>query len=217
MPGATRVPGPKRADALPQDLVKPWTLQWRHNERDDVSNHQPGDCFLNRLFRRRSKKILDYIKAPRHWSLWGNSPVTGEFPTQRASNAEKVSIWWRHHEQRDSGLDFFNRSEILQAYRQCWLSAAVMPVKFYSDYSIQSRDFVAGDLPVTPRAHNDVLTSRWRYFCVVCPLGDVLPLTILALCWENCIGFPLSIGSVTKFCSSPTRHWMAMLHNISQH
>ena len=42
-------------------------------------------------------------------------------------------------------------------------------------------------------------------------------LTILALCWENCIGFPWSIGSVTKFCSSPTRHWMAILHNISQH
>ena len=28
----------------------------------------------------------------------GNSPVTGEFPTQRASNAESVSIWWRHHD-----------------------------------------------------------------------------------------------------------------------
>ena len=31
-------------------------LQWRHNERDGVSNHQPHDCLLNRLFRRRSKK-----------------------------------------------------------------------------------------------------------------------------------------------------------------
>ena len=29
----------------------------------------------------------------------GNSPVTGEFPAQRASNADNVSIWWRHHEQ----------------------------------------------------------------------------------------------------------------------
>ena len=29
------------------------------------------------------------------------------------------------------------------------------------------------------------------------------------LCWENCIGFLWSIGSVTKRCSSPTRHWMA--------
>ena len=28
----------------------------------------------------------------------GNSPVTSEFPAQRASNAENVSIWWRHHE-----------------------------------------------------------------------------------------------------------------------
>ena len=28
----------------------------------------------------------------------GNSPVTGEFPAQMASNAENISIWWRHHE-----------------------------------------------------------------------------------------------------------------------
>ena len=27
----------------------------------------------------------------------GNSPVAGEFPSQRTSNAENVSIWWRHH------------------------------------------------------------------------------------------------------------------------
>ena len=29
--------------------------------------------------------------------VWGNSPGTGEFPTQRASNAEDIFIWWRHH------------------------------------------------------------------------------------------------------------------------
>ena len=28
----------------------------------------------------------------------GNSPVTGEFPAQKASNAENVNIWWRHHD-----------------------------------------------------------------------------------------------------------------------
>ena len=27
----------------------------------------------------------------------GNSPGIGEFPAQMASNAENVSIWWRHH------------------------------------------------------------------------------------------------------------------------
>ena len=26
----------------------------------------------------------------------GNSPVTGEFPAERARNAENVSTWWRH-------------------------------------------------------------------------------------------------------------------------
>ena len=31
-------------------------LHWRHNDHDGVSNHQPHDCLLNRLFRRRSKK-----------------------------------------------------------------------------------------------------------------------------------------------------------------
>ena len=27
----------------------------------------------------------------------GNSPEAGEFPAQMVSNAENVSIWWRHH------------------------------------------------------------------------------------------------------------------------
>ena len=27
----------------------------------------------------------------------GNPPVAGGFPSQRASNAENVSFWWRHH------------------------------------------------------------------------------------------------------------------------
>ena len=31
-------------------------LRWRHNDHDSVLNHQPHDCLLNRLFRRRSKK-----------------------------------------------------------------------------------------------------------------------------------------------------------------
>ena len=32
------------------------SLHWRHNEHASVSNHQPDDCLLNHLFRRRSKK-----------------------------------------------------------------------------------------------------------------------------------------------------------------
>ena len=33
-----------------------YTLRWRQNGRDSISNHQPHDCLLNRLFRRRPKK-----------------------------------------------------------------------------------------------------------------------------------------------------------------
>ena len=35
-------------------LLSSLSLQWRHNDRDGVSHHQPHDCLLNRLF--RSKK-----------------------------------------------------------------------------------------------------------------------------------------------------------------
>ena len=69
-------------------------LQWRHNEHDSVSNHQPHDCLLKRLFGRRSKKTS---KRRVTGLCAGNSPGTGEFPAQRVSNAENVSIWWRHH------------------------------------------------------------------------------------------------------------------------
>ena len=40
-------------------------------------------------------QIKENIKASCHWPLWGE--FTGKFPAQRASNAEKVSIWWRYH------------------------------------------------------------------------------------------------------------------------
>ena len=70
------------------------SLRWRHNGRDSVSNHQPYDCLLNGLFRRRSKKTS---KLRVTGLCAGNSPGTGEFPAQMASNAENVSIWWRHH------------------------------------------------------------------------------------------------------------------------
>ena len=68
-------------------------LQWRHNERNGVSNHQPHDCLPSRLFRRRSKKTS---KVRITGLCAGNSPVTGEFPAQRASSAKHISIWWRH-------------------------------------------------------------------------------------------------------------------------
>ena len=66
------------------------SLQWCHNGRDGVSNHQPHDCLLSCLFRRRSKKTSKLRITGR---CEGNSPVTGEFPAQMSSNVKNVSTW----------------------------------------------------------------------------------------------------------------------------
>ena len=50
--------------------------------------------FTQSLFGHRSKKTS---KLRVTGLCVGNSPGTGEFPAQKASYAENVSIWWRHH------------------------------------------------------------------------------------------------------------------------
>ena len=67
--------------------------QWRHHGRDSVSNHQPYDCLLKRLVKESKKTTKLCVTG----LCAGNSPGTGKFPAQMASNAENVSIWWRHH------------------------------------------------------------------------------------------------------------------------
>ena len=96
--------------------ITPWlitgVLQWRQSERDGVSNHQPHDCLLNRLLRHISKKISKVLVTG---LCEGNSPVTGEFPAQKASNAENVSTSWRHNGQAISWAN----SDLVQ-----WLTCA---------------------------------------------------------------------------------------------
>ena len=64
---------------------------------------------ITSLFRRRSKKTS---KLRVTGLCAGNSPGTGEFSAQMASNAENVSIWWRHHDNPVMGvyiLSWFDR------------------------------------------------------------------------------------------------------------
>ena len=63
------------------------SLQWRHDQRDGVSNHRRLDCLPNRLFMRRSKKTS---KLRTIGLCEGNPSVTAGFPSQRASNAQNV-------------------------------------------------------------------------------------------------------------------------------
>ena len=61
-----------------------------------MSSQITGDSIIIHAF--AQPQFEENIKASRHWALCaGNSLVTSEFPAQRASNAENISIWWRHH------------------------------------------------------------------------------------------------------------------------
>ena len=94
-------------------VLEIWSMQWRHNDCEGVLNHQPHA----RLFRRRSKKTS---KLRVTGLCARNSPVTGEFPAQKTSNAENVSIWWRHHEFHigDAGRHLISNTKFLQIARQ---------------------------------------------------------------------------------------------------
>ena len=65
-------------------------LQWLQIERDGVSNHQPHDCLLNRLFKTQIKVTSKLHVTGR---CEGNSPVTGEFTAQRVSNAYRMASY----------------------------------------------------------------------------------------------------------------------------
>ena len=57
-----------------QPFIHRRSLQWRHNECDGVSDHQPHDCLLNLLFRRRSKKtsklrVTGFVRTNHRYSV----------------------------------------------------------------------------------------------------------------------------------------------------
>ena len=84
--------------------------------------------------RRRSKKTP---KLRVTGLCEGNSPVTGEFPAQRASNAENVSIWWRHHDR----ARLWPSQEVQMTWQRCWAIS-----RHRADWSY--RDFIEVSLVV---------------------------------------------------------------------
>ena len=58
-------------------IMRKKSLQWCHNGRNGVSDHQPHHCLFNRLLRRRSKKTstlpsLAFVRGSHRWPV--NSP-----------------------------------------------------------------------------------------------------------------------------------------------
>ena len=123
--------------------------QWRHNERDGVWNHQRHDL-LNRLFKRRPTTTRDTCLCA------GNSPVTGEFPAQRASNAENVSIWWRHHGQHMPSLGY---SELNDFATVCNIQWYLLKINnsglFYRQEIVSVPVWISNHIP---RKLSDVIT-----------------------------------------------------------
>ena len=109
-------------------------LQWCHNERDGVSNHRRLDSLLNRLFGGWSKKTS---KLRATGLCEDNPPVTGRFPSQRASNAENISICWHHHENPNSistvhgdALAPISTRQSTSTEVQCWLHGYMFSMNF---------------------------------------------------------------------------------------
>ena len=96
-------------------------------------------------------QIKENIKAPCHWPLCGEFTGTGEFPTQRASYAENVSIWWRHN---DDG------------FCPAWCHSEWMPWRPPPCMILREPQHLAG-LILGLRTANE----RRRYFVTTSPIG----------------------------------------------
>ena len=85
--------GSLRAQRFHSSSNRTKSLQWGHNGCYGFSNHQPLDFYSTVYSGEDQRKSNLRVNG-----LWeGKSSVIGEFPEQRPSNAENVSIWWRHH------------------------------------------------------------------------------------------------------------------------
>ena len=76
------------------DHIRSQTSQWRHDEREGVSNNQHHHCLLNRSFRRRSKKtsklrVSSPLRGIYRWPV--NSPH--KWPVMRKMLYSMTSSW----------------------------------------------------------------------------------------------------------------------------
>ena len=157
-------------------------LQWRNNGGDSVSNHQPHDYLLNRLFRRRSKKTSK-LRVTR--LCVGNSPGTSEFPAQMASYAENVSIWWRHHAVHPMKLQ---TSASFETTDQCilWRYISFLKSVAYTLTHTVVASRAAG--LETPSTEIYFFQDGWLYMTELClckPCNNLWIIIIYILCWIN--------------------------------
>ena len=134
-----------------------FSLHWRHNDHHNVSNHQPHGCFTQSFIR--------------------------EFPAQRASNAENVSIWWRHHVPSRSAPT--NRSALNKSHISSHLQSVLYSVSRKTSNRQISWSLVAARLDMIR------IVSLWNLADSSTPP--------LPSCLSN-------LRAITRFCGKTRRH-----------
>ena len=152
------------------------SLQWCCNECDGVGNHQPHDCLLNTLFRRRLMKISSKLRVT--GLCVGKSPVTVEFPTQMANNAENVSIWWRHH---DNGRDGVSNHQSYDCLLNCLFKRRSNTSKLRVSGLCAGNSPVTGEFPTEIASNVENVTVWWRHYTILFHFVALFPINVIFL------------------------------------
>ena len=86
-------------------------LQWRHSDRDGVSNHQPHHCLLKRLFRRRWKKTSK-LRVTGLWEFTGDQWIPRTKGQERGKCFDLMTASWHH-------IDY------IEYLLKCWMFSAI--------------------------------------------------------------------------------------------
>ena len=125
------------------------------HERHGFPDHRLFECLLNNSFRLTSEKYQLTLLA----LCEGKPPVTNGFPSQRASDAEKVSISWRLHALFIFVAKWFCENLILQPMKD-------HSRKTHNDYVTKlTRSAYPGNPFVTLRAHPSHPAGGTQLFC----------------------------------------------------
>ena len=140
----------------------------------------------------------------------GNIPVTGEFPAQRASNAENVSIWWRHHD------------PLIQRVNISLISSRYDTFQWYeiSFKAVSSGDFSYNSSPLGQNGHHfayDIFRCIFvtEKFCILTQISlwfvpngpiDNNPALVQIMAWWRIGDKPLSEPMLTRFTDAYMRH-----------
>ena len=198
---------------FPEEYFPDYTaLQWRHNDHDGVSNHQPHIGLLNRLFRRRSKKTSKLCVTG---LCVGNSPGPVNSP-QRASYAEnrgriqdlKLGValmrgggcYWKNIVyicfKYDYAITYMSNTILFNRFLLQWYLLSPL-IQYYNKKNLIWKNFRGGARPVRP-----LLTRPWKMF----PFDDVIMVE------GDYAYFPTSCGSLDEDAITAAKYFPATEH-----